>query len=35
LRYVQRHSIYVFVWYRLALGVLVLVLLATGTISAT
>lgn len=35
LRYVQRHSIYVFVWYRLALGLVVLGLLATGTISAT
>lgn len=35
LRYVQRHSIYLFVWYRLSLGVIVLVLLATGSISAT
>jgi undecaprenyl-diphosphatase len=35
LRYVQRHSIYLFVWYRLALGLVVLVLLATGMISAT
>ena len=35
LRYVQRHSVYVFVWYRLALGIAVLTLLATGTISAT
>jgi undecaprenyl-diphosphatase len=35
LHYVQRHSIYLFVWYRLALGVIVLALLATGTISAT
>ncbi len=35
LRYVQRHSIYLFVWYRLALGAIVLVLLATGTIGAT
>ncbi len=35
LRYVQRHSVYVFVWYRLALGIVVLTLLATGTISAT
>lgn len=35
LRYVQRHSIYLFVWYRLALGVIVLILLATGSISAT
>ncbi|MGH3905973.1 MAG: undecaprenyl-diphosphate phosphatase [Pseudonocardiaceae bacterium] len=35
LRYVQRHSIYLFVWYRLALGLVVLGLLSTGTISAT
>jgi undecaprenyl-diphosphatase len=35
LRYVQRHSIYLFVWYRMALGILVLVLLATGTIGAS
>ena len=35
LRYVERHSVYLFVWYRLALGTAVLVLLATGTISAT
>ncbi|MGH4010719.1 MAG: undecaprenyl-diphosphate phosphatase [Pseudonocardiaceae bacterium] len=34
LRYVQRHSIYLFVWYRVALGAVVLALLATGTISA-
>lgn len=35
LRYVQRHSIYLFVWYRVILGTVVLALLATGTISAT
>jgi undecaprenyl-diphosphatase len=35
LRYVQRHSVYVFVWYRVLLGIAVLALLATGTISAT
>ncbi|MDQ3761452.1 MAG: undecaprenyl-diphosphate phosphatase [Actinomycetota bacterium] len=35
LRYVQRHSIYLFVWYRVALGIVVLALLATGAISAT
>jgi undecaprenyl-diphosphatase len=35
LRYVERHSVYLFVWYRLALGILVLTLLTTGTISAT
>lgn len=33
LRYVQRHSVYVFVWYRVALGLLVFVLLGTGTMS--
>ncbi|MGH4025410.1 MAG: undecaprenyl-diphosphate phosphatase [Pseudonocardiaceae bacterium] len=35
LRYVQRHSVYLFVWYRIVLGLAVLALLATGTISAT
>ena len=35
LRYVERHSVYLFVWYRLALGIVVLTLLATGTINAT
>lgn len=35
LRWVARHSVYVFVWYRLALGGLVLVLLATGAVAAT
>lgn len=35
LRYVQRHSVYLFVWYRIALGLVVLALLATGAISAT
>jgi undecaprenyl-diphosphatase len=35
LRYLERHSVYLFVWYRLALGIVVLTLLATGTISAT
>jgi undecaprenyl-diphosphatase len=35
LRYVERHSVYLFVWYRLALGIVVLTLLGTGTISAT
>ncbi|ASO20548.1 undecaprenyl-diphosphatase [Actinoalloteichus hoggarensis] len=34
MRYVERHSVYLFVWYRIALGVLVLVLLSTGVISA-
>lgn len=35
LRLVARHSITVFIWYRVALGVLVAVLLGTGVISAT
>ncbi|MGQ0776918.1 MAG: undecaprenyl-diphosphate phosphatase [Pseudonocardiales bacterium] len=35
LRYVERHSVYVFVWYRVVLGIVVLALLATGTISAS
>ncbi len=35
LRYVQRHSVYLFVWYRVLLGLVVLALLGTGTISAT
>jgi undecaprenyl-diphosphatase len=35
LRWVAHHSVYVFVGYRVVLGVAVLALLATGTISAT
>ncbi len=35
LRFVAGHSIAVFVWYRLALGAVLLALLGTGTISAT
>lgn len=35
LRYVQRHSVYVFVWYRLALGGALFVALASGAIAAT
>jgi len=35
LRYVERHSVYVFVWYRVVLGLVVLTLLGTGMISAT
>ncbi|APU15169.1 undecaprenyl-diphosphate phosphatase [Actinoalloteichus fjordicus] len=34
MKYVERHSVYLFVWYRIALGVLVLGLLTTGVISA-
>lgn len=35
LRYVVNHTIYVFVWYRVILGVVILVLLTTGVVSAT
>lgn len=35
LRYVERHSVYAFVWYRVLLGAAVFVALGTGTISAT
>lgn len=34
LRYVERHSVYIFVWYRVALGTLVLVALSTGRLTA-
>lgn len=35
IRYISRHSTFIFVGYRIALGVLLLVLLSTGTLSAT
>ncbi len=35
LRYVEHHSVYLFVWYRVALGLVIVALLATGTITAT
>ena len=35
LRYVEHHSVYVFVWYRLALGALLFVALGAGWIAAT
>lgn len=35
LSYVKRHSVYVFVWYRIALGVLLMQALQSGWISAT
>jgi len=35
LRWVERHSVYVFVWYRVALGALLLLALGVGAISAT
>jgi undecaprenyl-diphosphatase len=34
LRYVERHSVYLFVWYRVALGALLFVALSAGWISA-
>jgi undecaprenyl-diphosphatase len=34
LRYVERHSVYVFVWYRVALGVVLLVALSAGWLVA-
>lgn len=35
LRYIARHSTFIFIGYRIALGVVLLALLSTGTISAT
>lgn len=35
IRYISRHSTFIFVGYRIALGVLLLVLLSTGALSAT
>lgn len=35
LRFVARHTLMTFVWYRLGLGVVIIVLLATGTITST
>lgn len=35
LRYVERHSVYVFVWYRVVLGIVLFVALGAGWISAT
>ncbi len=35
LRYIERHSVYLFVWYRIALGALLFVALGAGWISAT
>lgn len=35
LRYVERHSVYVFVWYRIVLGALVFLALGAGWLSAT
>ncbi len=35
LRFVENHTIYVFVWYRVLLGILVLLALSTGLVAAT
>jgi undecaprenyl-diphosphatase len=35
LRWLSRHSFYIFIYYRIAIGVLLIVLLATGVVSAT
>ena len=35
LRYVERHSVYLFVWYRVALGALLCVALTAGWLAAT
>ena len=35
LRYVAKHSIVIFVWYRVALGILLIIALATGVLEAT
>ncbi len=35
MRWLQKHSTYIFIWYRIALGVLLFVLLGTGVLSAT
>lgn len=35
LRFVARHTLMAFVWYRLGLGVLVIIMLATGVVTAT
>ncbi|MEJ3655855.1 undecaprenyl-diphosphate phosphatase [Actinomycetes bacterium KLBMP 9759] len=35
LRYVEKHSVYVFVWYRVALGIVLLVALSLGWVAAT
>ncbi len=35
MRYISEHTLFVFVWYRIGLGVLLFVLLATGVLDAT
>jgi len=34
LRFVEHHSVYVFVWYRVALGIGLLIALSTGALAA-
>jgi undecaprenyl-diphosphatase len=35
MRWLTNHSTFVFIWYRIALGVLLIVLLSTGVLNAT
>ena len=35
MRWLTRHSTYIFIWYRVALGIVLIVLLSTGVLSAT
>jgi undecaprenyl-diphosphatase len=35
LRYIEHHSVYLFVWYRIALGALLFAALGVGAIPAT
>lgn len=35
MKWLANHSTYIFIWYRVGLGILVIVLLSTGTLSAT
>jgi len=35
LRWVARHSVYIFVWYRVIIGVFIMILLSTGVVDAT
>jgi undecaprenyl-diphosphatase len=35
MRYISRHSTFIFIWYRVALGIALIVLLSTGVIDAT
>jgi undecaprenyl-diphosphatase len=35
MRWLSNHSTFIFIYYRIALGVLIIVLLSTGVLSAT